>query len=144
MNSRAADLSWVDERLKAWARYFKDRHHYQSCGSLEKFFRATSEVCEAEGWGEPSVPRAEAPLDLRSVLQTHDGIHTLSQSQRWAITYGYCYPGLERWRVLKLMRKYTGRRFTWNEYLGEIEIGRFRVAAYLLTSPLDRAQSSCA
>jgi hypothetical protein len=131
MTARLPELDWVDERLKAWAHYFKDRHKYSSCGSIEKLFRATSDVCESEGWGEPSPPVIAPVLDLHSVLQAHCAVQALPKSYKWAITYAFCYPYLERWRVLKLMKKYTGRRFTWKEYLDQVDIGRCRVAAYL-------------
>ena len=135
MTARLPDLEWVDERLKAWARYFKDRHKYSTCGSGERGFNSFSKDSWDEGWGSKDEipPPPIAPLlDLRSVLQTHSAIHALVKSQRWALTYGYCYPGLPRWQVLNLMRKYTGRRFTWRGYLDELDMGRVRVAAYLL------------
>ena len=132
MNARLPDLDWVDDRLNAWARYFKDRHRFESCKSIENRFRATSDVCAAEGWGQPSPTQVPPVLDLRSVLQTHEALQMLVRSQRWALTYGYCYPSLERWRVLKLMKKFTGQRFTWKGYLDEIAMGRMRIAAYLL------------
>lgn len=134
MTARLPDIDWVDERLKAWARYFKDRHHFQSCGSGEKLFRAASEDFAREGWGEPSPPEVKPLLDLPSVLQTHSAIQLIPKSQRWAVTYAYCYPSLARHMVLKLMRKYTGRRWRWADYLREVEVARMRVASYLLVT----------
>jgi hypothetical protein len=122
----------LDERLKAWARYFKDRHKYERCKSLEGHFEAASPGSWDEGWGSqdeiPPQPVAPA-LDLHSVLATHAAVMELDKQHKWAVTYGYCYPGMERWRVLKFIRKYTGHRLTWKEYLETLDIARIRVWA---------------
>lgn len=133
MNARF-DLLWVDQRLHEWSRYFKDRAKYSACKSIESRFQASSDDFAVEGWGEPSTPRFAPPVDVRSALETHSAVSDLPKSQKWAVTFWYCYPDLERWRVLKAMRKYTGRRFTWKDFTGEIEIGRVRVAGYLVST----------
>ena len=75
-------------------------------------------------------PRAE--LRLARVLQTHEAVGMLQAVQKWVLTYAYCYPHLERWQVLRSVKKYVGRRLTWKEYLHELEMGRYRVWARVL------------
>jgi hypothetical protein len=124
----------LDERLIAWARYFRDRHRFERTRSIEGRFNPISEGSWDEGWGtqDEIPPQAPAPiLDLPGVLQTHVAIHELPKMQKWAVTYGYCYPGLERWKILKLIGKYTGQRLTWTRYLDELEIARVKLWARL-------------
>ena len=135
--NRDLDLDLVDERLRAWARYFKDRHIYSRAKSIEGRFNPFSKGAWDEGWGnQDEIPPAPIPprLDLASVLETHTAIHELDKAGRWAITYGFCYPNLDRWLVLKLMRKYTGKRFTWKQYLAALDAGRFRVYVRLFST----------
>lgn len=144
--NRQPDVDWwVDERLRAWSRYFKDRRTYSRCHSIEGRFDAFAKGCWDEGWGsQDEIPPASVPpiLDLPSVLQTHAAVGLLVRPQKWSVTLNYCYPTLSRWQVLKIMKKYTGRRFSWRSYLNELDIARLRVAFYL-TKPLGAAQSSC-
>ena len=134
--NRHPDIEWIESRLIEWARYMKDRPRYSTCQSLEGRFVVTQDERDKNGWGDVAPPEYAPPVNVRRALQTHAAIGLLPKSQKWALTYGYCYPSLDRWRVLKLMRKYSGRRFTWTAYLTEIEIGKVRVAGYLL-QPLD-------
>lgn len=120
----------LDERLKEWARFFKDRHRYSRCASIEGRFNAHAPGSWDEGWGDPGPPQAPLPeIVVPRVLKTHACIQGLHKPGKWAITLGYCYPGLQRWLVIKIMKKYSGRRFTWNQYLDELEVARVRVWA---------------
>lgn len=129
--NRRYDLDWLEDRLIEWARYFRDRPRYSTCQSIESRFVVTQAERDANGWGDVAPPIVAKPVDVRSALQTHAAINLLPKSQKWAVTYGYCYPGLDKWRVLKLMRKYSGRRFTWRGYLDEVELGKMKVGFYL-------------
>ena len=135
MNARDLKLpEELDERLREWARFFKDRHHWERVKSLEGRFEAHSPGSWDEGWGSkdeiPPQPLAPA-VELPRVLQTHQAVMELDKAGRWKVTYAYCYPHLERWQVLKFLRKYTGHRYTWNQYMDGLDIARMRVWAYL-------------
>lgn len=120
----------LDERLNEWGRYFKDRHRYSRCASIEGRFNPHAPGCWDSGWGDPGAPSAILPeIKLPRVLQTHECVMALQTQYKWAITYAFCYPSLEKWMVLKFLKKYTGRRFSWNAYLETLEIGRVRTWA---------------
>ena len=130
MTRRQFDLDEVDERLREWAHYFRDIKSAGHCRSIEHRFRATSDDFAAEGWGdEESAPRAlpARSYSLRSALQTHDAIQQLDRIYKWALTYGYCYPGLPKFVVLRCMKRYANRRLNWRGYLEVLDIGRMRV-----------------
>ena len=120
----------LDERLIEWARYFKDRHKFNRCASLEGRFSPYAPDAWDSGWGEPGAPVAPLPeILLPRVLRTHEAVQSLERAYKWVVTYGYCFPSLERWQVLKSLRKYTGRRYTWGAYLDALEIAKVRVWA---------------
>lgn len=124
----------IDERLWEWAWYFRDRQKLSQCKSIEHRFQATSDDFAAEGWGDtetaPKV-RSTALYSVPRAIQTHEAIQQLDRIYKWALTYGYCYPGLPRFVVLKALRKFTGRRLSWNAYLDTLDIGRMRVYSLL-------------
>lgn len=128
-----ADLPELDERLHEWSRFFKDRHHFSRCASMEGRFNPHAPGSWDSGWGDPGAPSAILPeIKLGRVLETHKCVMGLGSdswglSRKWAITYAYCYPHLERWMVLKFIKRHTGRRFTWVQYLDLLEIARLRV-----------------
>ncbi len=130
MNSRLPDLDLTDERLREWAYFFRDRRQLERCRSIESRFRASSDDFAVEGWGDmesaPSVRPARSYQLLRA-LETHDAVQGLEKLYKWSVTFGFAYPYLPRFLVLRLIRKYTGRRLTWNGYLEALDIGRFRV-----------------
>lgn len=64
---------------------------------------------------------------LLRALQTHDAIQELDKQYKWALTYGFAYPSLPKFLVIRLMKKYTGRRLNWQSYLELLDIGRMRV-----------------
>ena len=118
----------LDERLKEWARYFRDRHRYNRVQSIEGRFNPYSPGSWDSGWGEPEAPQSVLPeIKLPRVLLTHTAVHELPRLHRWAITYAYCYANLERWQVLKFIKKYTGQRISWKSYLEVVDIGRVRI-----------------
>ena len=119
-----------DELLNEWARYFKDRHRYNRAKSIEGMFNPYAPGAWDTGWGDPGAPEYIKPdVKVPRVLLTHAAIQELPKSQKWSVTFGYCYPNLERWMVLKSLKKYCGRRFTWSGFLDELDIGRVRVWA---------------
>lgn len=126
----------VDERLWNWARYFRDRTNWGSCASAEKKFKAHSTDFAAEGWGEPVPPQQMPQVRSNAILeaaQTNDVVMQLNTLQKWSLTYFFCYPSLPRFVVLKALRKFSGRRLNWKQYLEQVDLGRLRVAACVTT-----------
>lgn len=127
----------LEDRLIEWARYFKDRHKYSRCASLEGNFNPHSPDSWDSGWGDPGAPRSVLPdINVLRAIQTNDAIvglgsDPLGRIYKWTITYHYCFPGLERWRILKAIKKYSGRRLNWKEYGEALDIARLRVWALL-------------
>ena len=143
MNSRIDLLPQeLEDRLIEWARWFKDRPNQQMCKSLESFFNPHAPGAWDSGWGDPGAPRSVLPpVDVPRACRTNDAIvglggDSLGKVYKWCITYHYCFPGLERWRVLKSIKKYSGRRLNWKEYGEYLDIARVRVWAALLNSRL--------
>lgn len=124
------NLNWVDERLREWGWYFRDRRNKGRCLSMESRFKPHSEDFSAEGWGDmesaPSV-RSGASYRVLRALETHEAVQELDRIYKWSLTYAYCYPGLPKFVVLKAMRKFTGRRLNWTAYLTALDIARCRV-----------------
>ena len=56
-----------------------------------------------------------------------NGSHTVV----WAVTYSYAYPHLPKGMVLRVMKKWTGRRLSWKDFQDHVQIGVYRVAALL-------------
>lgn len=124
----------VDERLWEWAHFFKDRKIRERCKSIESRFQATSDDFAAEGWGDTEAApqsRPERLYSLRRAIETHDVIQQLDRKYKWVLTYGYCFPGLPRFVVLRALKRFTGTRLTWNAYLDTLDIGRMRVYSML-------------
>jgi hypothetical protein len=122
----------LDERLKEWARHFRDRRRLERCKSIEGRFNPHAPGSWDSGWGDPeAVPSYLPPIVLPRVLRTHACVSSLAKPGKWAITLGYCYPGLQRYQVLKILRKYCRKRFTWNAYLDELDMARLRIWACL-------------
>jgi hypothetical protein len=129
----------VDERLAEWAWAFRDRKRLETCKSIEHRFKATSDDFAIEGWGDTESAPSVAPArsySLRRALETHEVVQQLDRLYKWALTYGYCYPGLPRFVVLKAIRKFTGRRLTWAAYLDVLDMGRIRVHGLLCSGYL--------
>lgn len=130
MNDRLPDLDLTDERLREWAYFFRDRKSLERCRSIESRFRAASEDFAVEGWGDmdaaPSVRPARSYQLLRA-LETHEAVQELDKLYKWAITFGFAYPYLPRFVVLRAIKKYAGRKVTWQAYLEALDIGRMRV-----------------
>lgn len=121
----------VDERLREWAAYHRDRHRWLRCGSAEGRYKRIAGEDDGEGWGDPeSAPTVTVarPRDwILRAIETNVAIMGLQLVQRWAITYAYAYPGLPRFVVLRAIKKFTKRRLSWREYLDQVDIGRIRV-----------------
>lgn len=126
-----------DQRLREWADYHRDRRRYLRCGSAEGRFKPHSEDFAAEGWGDPeSAPNrvVARPRDwILRAIETNQAIMQLQLVQRWALSYAYAYPNLPRFVVLRAMRKFTKRHLTWQQYLDQVDIGRLRLWALLMT-----------
>ena len=126
------DLPEIDERLKEWAFFFRDRRRREHCFSIEHRYRPSSEDYAREGWGDPdAAPHSKPTFILLRALQTHEAVMQLVKVQKWGITYTYCYPGLPRGMVLRVMKKWVGRPVTWKLFVEQVEIGKYRVAAIL-------------
>lgn len=119
----------LDERLWEWACYFRDYRPTGRCKSLEGRYQRHSDDLGEEVSEEvreaPKRPRARDWV-LRAI-QTHEAIQQLDRKYKWALTYAYCYPGLPKFVVLRLLKKYTGHRLNWKAYLEILDIGRMRV-----------------
>ena len=130
------DLSEIDERLREWAFFFRDRRRLESCRSIEHRFKPHSDDFASEGWGDMEAPPPERkPMYiLARAVQTHEALMQLPKMQKWAITYHYCYPTLPKGLVLRVLRKWIGKPVTWKLYLEQVEVGRFRVYAWIKSS----------
>jgi hypothetical protein len=119
----------LDERLREWGAYFKDRRKYSPIGSAEKKFQPHSEDYAKEGWGDPVPPQPQIRQRdwVLRAIKTNEAIMQLEPVHKWSITYAFAYPGLPRFIVLRVIKKFTGRRLTWNQYLDAVDIARMRV-----------------
>ena len=133
----------LEDLLIEWARWFKDRQNSTvRCFSLESYFNPTDPKARDSGWGDPGAPTLVLPpVDVPRAIQTNQAIVGLGSDSsgkvyKWSITYHYCFPGLDRWRVLKGIRKYSGRRLNWKQYGEALDIARVRVWTVLLNSRL--------
>lgn len=128
------DLSEIDELLREWAFFFRDRRRLESCRSIEHRFRPHSEDYAKEGWGDTPPPEKKPSYILTRALKTHEALMKLPKVQKWALTYSYCYPGLPRGLVLRVLKKWTGKPLTWKVYVEQVDIGRFRLYAWIKNS----------
>jgi hypothetical protein len=143
MTARLPDLDNTDERLREWAHFFRDHKFREHCRSIEHRYQATSEDFGPDGWGDSDAApqtRPSATYALRRALETHEAIQQLDRIYKWALTYGYCYPGMPKFVVLRCMKKFTGRRLNWKAYLDMLDIGRCRVHTTISCAyPIDSA-----
>jgi len=127
------EFSDIEERLREWAFYFRDRRRLERCRSIEHRYKPHGDDYAKEGWGDneaaPTPPKQI--LNVLRVFETHEAVMQLSKIQKWSITYAYCYPSLPRGMVLRCMRKWVGRPVSWKVFVEQVEIGRYRVAAVL-------------
>lgn len=127
------DLPEIDERLREWAFFFKDRKRLERCRSIEHRYRPNSEDFATEGWGDPDAAPGRKPnFVLLRAIETHEAVMQLPNVQKWSITYAYCYPALPKGMVLRCLKKWLGRPVTWKVFSEQVEIGRYRVAAIIL------------
>ena len=127
------ELPEIEELLREWASYFRDRRRWDHCKSIEHRYLRVAEDFAKEGWGDDeAAPVRVHRFDLLRALKTNEAIMQLNKMQKWAITYYYCYPLLPRVRVLKAMKKYSGRHLSWKVFTEQVEIGRYRIAAILV------------
>lgn len=127
----------LDDRLWEWAYFFRNRKKLETCKSIEGRFQAHSDDFAKEGWGDVESAPVVGPAKsyrLPRANETNDAIQTLDKKYKWALTYWYCYPGLQKHVTLRLMKKYAGRWMKWIDYLEVKDIGRIRVYALLTTS----------
>lgn len=130
--NQPAGLELTDELLKEWAWFFRDRVRLERCRSIEHRYRATSEDFAAEGWGDmDAAPRIQPARSYKLLLalETHEIIQSLDRLNKWALTYGFCYPHLPRFVVLRCMKKFTGKRLTWTGFSDLLYLARCRVHA---------------
>jgi hypothetical protein len=123
----------AEQRLKEWGEYFRDRRSHTVIGSAEGRYKRRAGDPDVYGWGETSVVQ-EAPKERNWILraqQTNDVVMKQQLIYRWALTYAFVFPYLPRFVMLKCMRKFTGRRLSWNEFNQVVEIGKTRVYSAL-------------
>jgi hypothetical protein len=132
----------LEDRLIEWSRHFKDRALFTRCASLEGRFNPHAPDAWDSGWGDPGAPIAVLPdVDVLRAAETNAAIVGLGNDStakvyKWAITYHYCFPGLDRWRVLKAIKRRSGRRLNWKQYGEHLDIARVRVWTLLLNTRL--------
>lgn len=120
----------VDERLREWAYFFRDRKRLETCASIEKRFQPRSEDFGPEGWGDNEAPppdRSTRNFRLPRAVETHEVVQKLGTRYKWCLTYAFCYPGLPRFVVLRWIKRRTKRHLTWNQFLDEVDLARLRV-----------------
>lgn len=119
----------MDELLKEWAYFFRDRKRLEQCRSIEHRYKPHSDDFAAEGWGDmETAPQATGrSYSLLRALQTNDALMKLNKIQKWALTYHYAYPHLPRGMVLRCMKKWVGRHINWRTFQEQVELGRFKV-----------------
>jgi hypothetical protein len=126
----------LDQRLREWADYHRDRRRYLRCGSLEGRYKRMAGEDDGEGWGDvetaPEAVRTRPRDWILRAIETNELIMDLQLIQRWAVTYAYAYPGLPKFVVLRALKKFTKRHLTWKEYLDQVDIARFRLWANLV------------
>lgn len=118
----------VEERLKEWAFYFRDKHTLSTCGSAERLYKPHSDDYSIEGWGDPPpVPKAPMKRSIRRAIEVNEALVKIPVLNRWAITYGYAYPYLPRFVILRCMKRHARARMTWREFLDAVELGKVRI-----------------
>src|SRR5688572_9855544 len=124
-----------DERLQDWACYFRDYRSRERCKSLEgRYQRHSDDLGEDVSEDVREAPKRPKTRDwVLKAIQVHEALQQLDRQYQWALTYSYCYPSLPKFVVLRLMRKYTGRRMGWNAFRDLVDIGRIRVWTLLHT-----------
>ena len=121
-------LEEVDDRLKEWAHYFRDRARLSTCGSAERLYRPHSDDYAVEGWGDPpAVPKAPQKRNLLRAIEVNEALVKIPVVNRWALTYGFAYGHLPRFVLLRGMKRRTRRRMSWKEFLEAVDIGKVRV-----------------
>lgn len=128
------DLTEVEELLQEWAFFYRDRRRFESCRSIEHRFKAHSDDFAVEGVAVDSTPKEKErkpDYNMNRAHQTHEALMALPKIQKWAITYWYCYPWLKEGLVLRVMRKWVGQPVNRKVYREQLEIGRFRMYAWL-------------
>src|SRR3990167_8022401 len=111
----------VDERLREWAYFFRDRRRFDSCRSIEHRFRRVFGEGDPDGWGDlekPAPDNRPKPQLLRAI-ETHEALMTLPKTQKWAITYAFCYhvTGLPVHFLMHLKNNPLGRPGKQNTYV---------------------------
>jgi hypothetical protein len=126
----------LDDRLWEWAYFFRNRQRLESCRSIESRYKRHSDDFEKDGVGDVASieSRPTHSYRLPRALETHDVIQSLETKYKWALTYWYCYPGLQKHLTLRLMKKYVGSWLKWKDFLEVKDIGRIRVHALLIRS----------
>jgi hypothetical protein len=127
---RLSDLpSDIDERLWEWASYFRDYRPTGRCASLEgRYQRHSDDLSEDVSEEVREAPKPPRPRNwVLRALETHEAIQQLDRQYKWALTYHYCYPGLPKHLVLRLMKKYAGRHMAWAKFLDTVDVARMRV-----------------
>jgi len=121
-------LEEVDDRLKEWAVYFRNRTKLSTCGSAERLYKPHSDDYAVEGWGDPPpVPKSPQRRSLLRAIEVNEALVKIPLLNRWALTYGYAYGHLPRFIVLRAMKRHTRKRLTWKEFLDSVDIGKVRI-----------------
>ena len=68
-----------------------------------------------------------AAYSMIRASETQDAIMELDRVYKWAITYGYAFPGLPRFVVLRCMKKFSGQRLNWQTFIETLDIARYRL-----------------
>jgi hypothetical protein len=127
------EFSDIDELLREWANFFRDRRRFEHCRSIEHRYQRKAGDADPDGWGDvEAAPKPPRPnFILMRALETHEAVMQLPKVQKWSITYAYCYPSLPKGMVLRCMKKWVGRPVSWKVFIEQVEIGKYRIAAVL-------------
>ncbi len=118
----SVDLEHTRERLREWARYFRDRARKGEAGSAERLWR--SPQC----WEAPA-PRPV--LDVQRAIRTQLLLQQLPHQYHRALGWRYTVPWLPLGIPLRALSRRLGYRVSPREYDELVAIGEHRLAVLL-------------
>lgn len=116
------DLENARERLREWARVYRDTRKRGQAGSAE------SKYLSPQCW---EAPEPRAPLDVRRAHATHALLKQLPSPNFRALTFRYCWPWLPVAIPLRHLSRRLGYRINLTVYDDLIAIGEHRLAVVI-------------
>jgi hypothetical protein len=118
----ATDLETVRERLREWARYFRDRAKQGQSGSAEGLWRSP------QVWESPN-PRPV--LDVQRAIRTQLLLQQLPHQYHRALSWRFVAPCLPVGIALRHLSRRLGPRIGPKEYDELVVLGEYRLAALI-------------